>query len=790
MKFLLLFLFLATLAPADHPDEKPDTVEGHSNHGSAFNEGPRQAAYLMGETGDISFEFTTKSEDAKAFFLQAMGQLHGFWYFEAERSFRQVAFLDADCAMAYWGMAVANRDNEARARGFMRKALNRLEGVTPREKAYIEAFAANLGIPTDAEALAKIENMKEYKPKRSEKDRRGDYVKKLEELVLEYPEDIEAKALLVVQLWLNVRKGHPMNSTLAADALAQQVLAANANHPIHHYRIHLWDRRRAKTATESAAACGFAAPSIAHMWHMPGHIYDKLQRFSDAAWHQEASARVDHAHMMRDRVLPDQIHNFAHNNEWLTRNLMALGRVHEAIDLAQNMTELPRHPKWNTLKKGSAKYGRHRLYSIITSFELWERALELDGSYLTLTDVDGEKLRHHRLMARAKFATSDIAGGDAIISEIETLKAAITKKADEEHEKKMKEEKDEKKKAQKRKPNNDEKYATTTLTELRLAKALAEGRSKEALAEKDLKTNGVDDNLLLAMQVASEDFEKAITKSTDLVKKAKNRVQPLARHVLILHAAGKAEEAKKSFDELRALGQDIDLDMPIFQRLKPIAENFDYPRDWRQKRDKPDDIRKRPKLANLGPFRWHPSKAERFKLPDHTGKQTSLAQLNKDQNVLLIFYLGSGCLHCVQQLDAFAPKAKAFADAGIQIVGISIEDVDELRASVTKYSADDGGLGTFVNSFAKDGAFPFPLLANESLDVFKQWRAYDDFEQMPLHGTCLIDSRGYVRWQDISFEPFTKADFLLEESKRLLAQPADNVYEQVGLLRRLQFWRR
>ncbi len=46
------------------------------------------------------------------FFDQGVCQLHGFWYFEAERSFRQVAAVDPDCAMAYWGMARANTLNE------------------------------------------------------------------------------------------------------------------------------------------------------------------------------------------------------------------------------------------------------------------------------------------------------------------------------------------------------------------------------------------------------------------------------------------------------------------------------------------------------------------------------------------------------------------------------------------------------------------------------------------------------------------------------------------------------
>ena len=44
------------------------------------------------------------------------------------------------------------------------------------------------------------------------------------------------------------------------------------------------------------------------------------------------------------------------------------------------------------------------------------------------------------------------------------------------------------------------------------------------------------------------------------------------------------------------------------------------------------------------------------------------------------------------------------------------------------------------------------------------------FEQQPLHGTFLLDKTGLVRWQDISYEPFTDTEFLLKETKRLLGQ--------------------
>ncbi|HYE98966.1 MAG TPA: alkyl hydroperoxide reductase, partial [Planctomycetota bacterium] len=99
--------------------------EGHSVHGEAFNEGPRQAAVRMAGMGDVRFAVTTEKEDAQAFVNQGVAQLHGFYYFEAERSFRQAAAIDPGCAMAYWGMALANINNDKRAKGFIEEAVKR-----------------------------------------------------------------------------------------------------------------------------------------------------------------------------------------------------------------------------------------------------------------------------------------------------------------------------------------------------------------------------------------------------------------------------------------------------------------------------------------------------------------------------------------------------------------------------------------------------------------------------------------------------------------------------------------
>ena len=127
--------------------------------------------------------------------------------------------------------------------------------------------------------------------------------------------------------------------------------------------------------------------------------------------------------------------------------------------------------------------------------------------------------------------------------------------------------------------------------------------------------------------------------------------------------------------------------------------------------------------------------------------------------VLVIFYLGQLCTHCMEQLNNFAPVTENFAEAGIPIVAISTDSVEGL-AETFQFAGDDT---------KRDNPFPFPLLADANLDTFKAYRAFDDFEQQPLHGTFLIDGKGRIRWQDISYEPFNYPDWLLEECVRLLS---------------------
>ena len=358
-------------------------------------------------------------------------------------------------------------------------------------------------------------------------------------------------------------------------------------HPAHHYRIHLWDAERAENALASAALCGQTSAGIAHMWHMPGHIYSKTKRYDDACWQQEASARVDHAHMMRDRVMPDQIHNFAHNNEWLIRDMIFVGRMRDAVDLAKNMCELPRHPKYNTLTKGSAKFGRHAAAGgadAVRGVGRADRPVRYAVSWSRRT-TKTEQVRRLRYLGTAHYRRGDSAQGDIQLAALEEKLAeqkAAQEKAVAEAEQKAKDAKQDDKGDWKRPrpmrrspPSRRSTTSPRPIDELKGHKAVAAMAFKGGL-ELLSKAGGVDQDYLAWVQFKAGETDKALEAAQGAVRSRKNEVIPLARLVELQWLAGKKDDAKASLDQLRELSSSIDKTAPFYARIGPIAKELGY----------------------------------------------------------------------------------------------------------------------------------------------------------------------------------------------------------------------
>ncbi|MCB1228648.1 MAG: peroxiredoxin family protein [Verrucomicrobiae bacterium] len=148
----------------------------------------------------------------------------------------------------------------------------------------------------------------------------------------------------------------------------------------------------------------------------------------------------------------------------------------------------------------------------------------------------------------------------------------------------------------------------------------------------------------------------------------------------------------------------------------------------------------------LESLRWHAPKA-----PERILKRGDAVSRNlggkQEKATLAIFFLGAGCPRCVEQLTAFLPYLDDFAEAGVEVIGISTDSADETAAD-----------------------FPIPLFADPNLEAFRDYEAFDEFLDRPLHATYLIDSDGNVRWRETGNTPFLRAEWLLGELEVLLSQ--------------------
>lgn len=146
--------------------------------------------------------------------------------------------------------------------------------------------------------------------------------------------------------------------------------------------------------------------------------------------------------------------------------------------------------------------------------------------------------------------------------------------------------------------------------------------------------------------------------------------------------------------------------------------------------------------------------APNFQMLDHEQKPWRLSTHLENGPVVLIFYFGYHCDHCVSQLFAVNEDMELFRELGAQVVAVSADAPSDTQARFKQY-----------------GAFNFPVLSDPG---YKVAQAYGMLEPPKgkevmtlLHGTFVIDRDGVVRWCQFGDEPFTGNRTLLYEVARI-----------------------
>ena len=318
---------------------------GHMNHPMPAiygGQADKPGAPVFTGLGVHQHVITTTNPETQRFFNQGVNLLFGFNHAEAIRSFREAARLDPDCAMCWWGVAVAlgpniNMPMQPDALAPALEALDRAKDLAPKASPAEQAWIAALAKRYSADPKADRHLLDEI------------YAEAMGKLARDYPDDLDAatfyaEALMDTQPWdywqadATTPKGHGAEIV----ATLEKVIARAPDHPgaLHLY-IHAVE---ASTTPERAEAAAdrllVLMPQAGHIVHMPGHIYYRVGRYADAARVNEMAALVDEAYIAACKAQGYYPAGYyGHNIHFLWTSAEMEGRSQASIDAARRLVK-------------------------------------------------------------------------------------------------------------------------------------------------------------------------------------------------------------------------------------------------------------------------------------------------------------------------------------------------------------------------------------------------------------------------------------------------------------------
>ncbi len=233
--------------------------------------------------GDHHYPITTSSDKAQKYFDQGLKLIYAFNHAEAHRSFREAARLDPNCAMAFWGQALAlgpnindplpDEERTSKAYEAAKKALELSSKVSKKEKALIQALQSR-----------QLED-----PSADRQELNIAYMKAMTPVVDKFPEDPDVQTFYAASVmntmpwnyWTNDGSANP--GTLSAKASLEKAMTLNPDHAgAHHYYIHMVELPDPDLAVASADRLLGLMPGAGHLVHMPAHIYIRVGQYKKA----------------------------------------------------------------------------------------------------------------------------------------------------------------------------------------------------------------------------------------------------------------------------------------------------------------------------------------------------------------------------------------------------------------------------------------------------------------------------------------------------------------------------
>jgi tetratricopeptide (TPR) repeat protein len=276
---------------------------------------------------------TTCSAEADATVDEGLYLLHNMMYIEADAVFERAAQADPDCAMAQWGVAMANfhplwpgaPTEVETARGMA--AAEQLASLTTGsalEQSFVDAavafyapdqdgYPARLAAWAEAQKIAQEQN----------------------------PDNIDAAALAALARLATAPRGPERGAVFEDVGDTLDALHAIApEHPgVIHYAIHAYDnpslRERGRPYAEIYDK---AAPEAAHALHMPAHIFTSM-----GDWERSIDLNRRSAEAALDTSGDVTQTHYVHAVDYMVYGHLQMGQAEEAARLVGEMLAIDNH---------------------------------------------------------------------------------------------------------------------------------------------------------------------------------------------------------------------------------------------------------------------------------------------------------------------------------------------------------------------------------------------------------------------------------------------------------------
>jgi tetratricopeptide (TPR) repeat protein len=312
---------------------------------------------LYSGLGSLTRQITTQSPEAQTYFNQGLCFLYAFNHDEAIRSFEQAAKLDQSCAMAWWGISIANGPHINNPAVTPERAAAAWSALSKaRDKAFDNGRASDNGrarLPpshmsaTAAEKALIAALTKRYADPQPEDRAPLDeaYAAAMRDVFRKYPADADigalfAEALMDLRPWdLWTDDGKPQPGTDEVVNTLESVLAKSPNHPLAlHLYIHAVEASpHPEKANSPADRLRNLQPGLGHLVHMPSHIDVRQGRWRESIAANQKAIEADRCYR---RQSPEQgFYNvyMAHNHHMLAYSAMMCGQSKLSISAINEM---------------------------------------------------------------------------------------------------------------------------------------------------------------------------------------------------------------------------------------------------------------------------------------------------------------------------------------------------------------------------------------------------------------------------------------------------------------------